>query len=742
MEKKLITSFILSILILSIFITGQRVQSESNQIITSKGIGDSNINLNQDEYITSTQLISDSIEILKQTQIDTGSWGFNASAGDPTVYYGLAGGMAGIGLKLLEALNFDGIKNDIVLTANIIDIAKEIGQTLNSSGHINVTNAEWNITTADDYVDLSWDFGLAGIAAFFSELYNATGTVGYQDLALKTLTSISEIAKSSNGLFWESQILDYIENLDWYKPHDILLFSSFGSSSLTYSGMSLGTAGVAKSALTYLSRTSDSSNIIVNKILNDTVLYLNNVANVTGKERSYLMAEETNGLKATSYATGVSGIAQMYLDLFEFSGNSTYRDNALEIVNWLNGTDNFQFKFHFSYIVNGSVDELDETFELGYTYGITGVIQTLFNIGESLSNSTALQMSKELADELYKSGTENIATNEIRFPERTPITPEIQGSTSGSFGMAGMYTTLYQLAENSTLDISRVRVSKMKNYILSQASNINGLYGINNTITNNIEMNPSTGIPGHLQMLSLKSIGKLNVQKDESTPLDFQNVEIGNTKTLSIILENIGEADILINWNETQNIDDFTSQSFNTVISERGRFILNITFTPTVEAEKTPLWVIETTNTQFNLQLKGIGFDLPFMELINAPVNNSNIDEHKTIEFDLNVTDSSDISSVRVKLDDSDDTLIIDAISNTYKTNVDTNSLSNGTYNVIFTAVDVLGNSNQLVFSFEVGVYTSDVIDVITSDDTRNILIVAIVVLLGIAILVTRKYMN
>ncbi len=743
MEKKLITSFILSILILSLFSTGQTIQSKTNidQTITSIDLGESQINLNQGEAVTSNQLISDSIEILKQAKIDNaGSWGFSASDLDPKVYYGQAGGMAGVGMKLLEALSLDVIQNDVPLTDNIINVTKEIGQELILAGQINGINAEWNITNSDNYVDLSWDFGLSGIAAFFTQLFNVTLDTSYQDVALKTLTSISELANTSNGLFWESQILDYIDNLDWYNPLDILLFSNFDSSSLIFPGLSLGTAGVAKSALSYLSKTSDPSNVIVTKMLNDSVLYLDNVANTTGNERSFLMAEEANGIESTSYGTGSSGIAQLYLDLFDFTSNSTYKDYTLEIVNWLNGTDNFQYKFHFNYIVNGSVDELDQSYELGFTFGRVGVIKTLFNIGITFSNSTSLQMSKELTDVLYFSRTET--TNSLSFPERFFTDPQGQGSTSWSFGMAGIYPILYQIAENFTQNDSRERLSKMKNYIFSQVETINGLYGITSTLTGNIEMNPSVGIPGHLEMLSLKSIGKLYIQKDLTESLNLGTVEIGNSNTMSVVFENIGEADISVTWNETQITDDFTSEAFTTVLSEREQYKLNITFTPTIEAEKTTLWVIESLGTQFILNMKGIGFDYPIMDLTPSETNNSNFDSHRNIDFVLNVSDSSDISSVRVNLGETDENLIIDSASNTYKKSISTSTLSNGTYHVIFTASDVLGYSNQVIFTFTVGIYTSNIIDKITSDDTLYILIGAIVVVFTIAIFVTRRYMK
>lgn len=743
MKNKLITGFILSVLILSLVSTGQSVPSKINfdKTITNFDLDESQINLNQGDSVTSSQLISDSIEILKQAKIDNaGNWGFSASDLDTAVYYGQAGGMAGVGMRLLEALNFDGIQNDVPLTTNIISVVEEIGQELILAGQINGTNAEWNITNSDNYIDLSWDFGLSGIAAFFTQLFNVTLDASYQDVALKTLTSISELANTSNGLFWESQILDYIDNLDWYNPLDILLFSNFDSPSLIYSGLSLGTAGVAKSALSYLSKTSDSSNVIVSKMLNDSVLYLDTVANTTGNERSFLLAEEANGIESTSYGTGSSGIAQLYLNLFEFTGNSTYKDNALEIVNWLNGTDNFQYKFHFNYIVNGSVEDLDKSYEFGFTFGMAGVIQTLLNIGVSLSNSTAIQMSKELADVLYFSKNEDI--NDLTFAERFFTDAQGEGSTSWSFGMAGIYPVLFQIAEYFDQPDSRERLSKMKNYMLSQVENSNGWYGIINTITTKIETNPSMGIPGHLHMLSLKSIGKLEIQKDLSESLDFQTVEIGDSKTMTVNMVNIGESDISVTWNETQMVDDFTSLAFNTIISERGQYTLNITFTPKIESEKTALWVIETSTTPFILNLKGFGFDYPVMDLTSNAVNNSNFDSHRNIDFELNVSDSNEILSVKVNLGETDESLLIDSTSNTYKKSISTNSLSNGTYHVIFTATDVLKFSSRLTFTFEISVYTSDIIDKITSDDTTYILIGVIGVVFVIAILVTRKYMK
>ncbi|MFV2016520.1 MAG: Ig-like domain-containing protein, partial [Candidatus Heimdallarchaeota archaeon] len=136
------------------------------------------------------------------------------------------------------------------------------------------------------------------------------------------------------------------------------------------------------------------------------------------------------------------------------------------------------------------------------------------------------------------------------------------------------------------------------------------------------------------------------------------------------------------------------------------------------------------------------GFDLPTISLTASKLNNSLFESKEDIDFSLVVTDSSEIKSVTISLGETVDSLTLDQGSGIYSTTVSTKPLSNGTYNLIFRATDVNDNTDQVIFVFEIGVYTSNIIDKAISDNTRNILIVVTAVVLVVAVIVTRYYMK
>ncbi|MCE7736749.1 MAG: hypothetical protein GPJ54_17840 [Candidatus Heimdallarchaeota archaeon] len=740
MKIQLITGFILASLFLSttIAVAGNQTQFTYVEPNLSPPFSP-DLDLDQTSP-SSLQLIQDTLDLLIDHKNETNnSWELSTLSTDNEVYYGIAGGMAGIGLKLLEALDYDIVKDNLEIKSDIIAIATEIGQELIGAGEINGSHALWNITDSDNYVDLSWDFGLAGIAAYYSVLFNHTLNNDFKITAQKTFTTIIDMTNTTNGLHWESDIYDFV-NLDWYNPYDFDIFSAYDETPKTYSGLAFGTAGMAKSALIYLSMTDDGSNTTINQILTDSLTYLDNIAIINGSGRSFLVSEELFGLKSTNVANGASGIAQLYADLFDYTSINTYRDNALEIINWINGTTgelvdlSLKFRLRFGYEIN---ETLIDEFELGITHGFAGVIDTLFEIGTSLSNDTALTLAEELADYLYEFSTD--IGDDLEFYESTIKTISTKGSTSWAFGMSGIYSVLFKVANDDT---SREDVAKMKNYLFSQIITNNSLSAIKTSSTGLIETNPSIGIPGFILMLSLQTIGKLNV---ETETLNFERTEIGFSKTMSIVVENLGEQSLTVSWNESQSTDVFAAANSGITIEGRGKYLLNLTFAP--DEEKTYLlsdniWVLEAGSSVFQVSLQGVGFDIPEISLTSSIMNNSLLESHGNVEFSLTVTDSSAISSVSIRLDTTIDILTFDQASNAYITTVSTNPLSNGTYNLVFSATDESDNTGQVTFVFEIGVYTSNIIDKAVSDNSRNILIGAIVVILAVAVIVTRFYMR
>jgi hypothetical protein len=305
--------------------------------------------------------------------------------------------------------------------------------------------------------------------------------------------------------------------------------------------------------------------------------------------------------------------------------------------------------------------------------------------------------------------------------------------------MSGIFPVLFKIANDDT---SREKVAKMKNYLFSQIITNNSLSAIKTSGTNAIETNPSIGIPGFILMLSLQTIGKLNVVTET---LDFGRTELGSSKTMPIILENLGEQSLIVTWNNSQLPDVFTSEIAGISINGRSNYLLNLTFNPNEERSyllSDNIWVLEAGSSEFLVNLVGAGFDIPEISLTSSTQNNSLLESHTDIDFSLIITDTSAIKSVSITLDTTVNTLTFDQASNSYITTITTNPLSNGTYNLVFSATDEGDNTGQVTFVFEVGVYTSNIIDKAVSDNSRNFLIGAIVVVLAVAIIVTRYYMR
>ncbi|MHA2100218.1 MAG: lanthionine synthetase LanC family protein [Candidatus Kariarchaeaceae archaeon] len=734
------TSFIFVLLIVSSFSNSSGLVNHisERQVYTLSDIN-SGLKTDQTSSLSSEDLILDTINILLSKKNDTGSWSLSTISSDPRVHYGLAGGIAGIGMKLLEALDYNIIKVNTTTSTMLLGIADEIGQELISVGDINASYALWNVTDSDNLVDLGWDFGLAGISAFFSSLFNHTENIVYQEVAIKAIMSIQDLVNSTNGSHWESQLYNFTSALGWYNPIDKNNIAAYDDKKMVFSGISLGTAGIAKSALAYISQTSDGSNIIANSVLNSSIAYLDSIAIVEGNNRSFLVAEEFDGFKFTNIANGMSGIAKLYTDLFVYTANSTYKNYALEILNWLNGTTNdFDsnpvFRFTLVYEVN---DVLLTDRELGYTHGSSGVMSSLFEIGQLLANDTALSMSEQLSSEIYGFRIDSGEFTQIPDQSIEGQNPEI--TTSWAFGMSGTFVSLFEIAEHFGQAQSKERLAEMKNYLMSQVTEMNGSHGIKTSSTSKIEIHPSIGLPGFLEMLSLKTKGKLHVEEND---LAFDKTEIGNTNSKSILLQNLGESSIDISWNTSMSTDTFSSTISNMTLDSLEDYLLEITFLPSIEEISSDLWVITDDAIDFALSLSGQGFDLPNLNLVSTVENGTFVESHKTIDFTLTVTDSSDISSVSVQFGDTIDTLTIDSTTQTYSVSVNTNPLSNGTYSLVFSATDVLTNTGSVVFEFDLGVYSSDLVDEAVSDTTRNILIGVGVVLLVVAVFVTRRYMK
>jgi len=198
-----------------ILIVQNNLDSQSSKLVNINPVSPQAI------QTTSSEIFADIIDILANRQQTTGSWDLLSIAEENIVYYGVAGGLAGIGLKLLEARANDASFAGTTMNSDLLLIAEQIASDLELNVlDINSTHALWELSASDSIVDLSYDFGLAGIAYFYIQLFNQTLDAQYKLNAEKILRSIQDLSNSTDGLHWQSEMNARLDSIFWYDPLD------------------------------------------------------------------------------------------------------------------------------------------------------------------------------------------------------------------------------------------------------------------------------------------------------------------------------------------------------------------------------------------------------------------------------------------------------------------------------------------------------------------------------------------
>ncbi|MHA2171650.1 MAG: lanthionine synthetase LanC family protein [Candidatus Kariarchaeaceae archaeon] len=683
------------------------------------------------DQLTPQDVLLETLSILENRTQGT-AWDLPSHTDDPISYTGLAGGMAGIGMKFLEATSANSLL-DVSTKTRLLQNAKAVADTLllqtveNNDSHV-----LWNVTSESGYIDLGWDFGLAGIASFFTELYNQTGIQSYADISKKTLQSIYDLANHTNGLSWNVNITKFISAFAWYPVGDLFLIPSLEA---TFSGLAFGTTGMSRAALHYIRDTNDGSNVVALDIINESLEWMDSQSQYNASEISFNMTSEFFGVKSNSISTGAAGIGKLYLDLASHFDNQTYSDIALGIMHWLNGTDTNISRWDGTWEVNGT---LEGDFEIGLSHGLAGVLSFITDIYEA-NPTLGLGLLVESALNLIGKGIED--GNGLKFPERENGGVRVDdGSSSFAHGAAGIYAVLLDTYTIMNASELQQTANRIRQYLLSQLKTENQYSSIKDIRSNNLENNPSRGLPGFVLMLALPTQGSLQV---ETTELDFSQVTIGSSQTLNVSIVNIGDFPISF----TQVFVPATVFSVhNDEIDEiLGRSSINliIVFEPQVEQRySSVLSIISENNNKFDITVEGIGFDNPVIEILEAKENNSLITTSNDLTFRLNVNDSSSIKQVSLGIGSSSTNLVNTPGSSEYSIDWRVQDLENGTYALTFTAVDVAEHSTTLILVYTIGFYTSDIAEQVFSDRNLMILIIIVGVLIIAAVVLTRKYLS
>ncbi|MDH5404497.1 MAG: hypothetical protein OEZ01_11130 [Candidatus Heimdallarchaeota archaeon] len=705
---------------------------EMTEFNSENSLNQSHVN----NHYNSEDVFLSSLDILINRKNSSGSWKFNGySYDDPYYFHGISGGLAGLGNQLLDVSqkSVSWITTDV--QQQLVSIAMEIGDTLIDQGTITTNEAIWSIHNTTAEIDLGWDFGLAGIAAFFTKLYHISGITAYQNIANQTLTSIYNRANFTGGLHFLSQIPYFSLNWSWYPTLDFnYLTNEFNA---TFTGFALGTTGIAQAALMYQNY-ADTTEDYLDEMINSSLQFIYSNAIRNGNELSISMTSEDPLIQATSMATGVSGIGNFFIDLFNYNSNVTLYNDAMSIVQWLNGTSIDTPRSIKSWINDTEI--IDETYEIGKTNGIAGVGEFLLRIAE-LENSEALNYTlDEVVYALYQSRS-TVIDRLYQFPERfLTYIPLQQGSTSWAHGTGGIYAFLFDAASYLDDNFILSYLSNVKEYLLENVIEEGPNYAISDISSGLIELNPYIGLPGSLLYLSVLSLGKLSIT---THVVNFNQVEVGNMESQSIEIKNIGEDVIQFNWSIPST--PFNAIPVNSLLSGRSSVMLNVTFNPTdeqsYESEIIVYSILE--DISITIDIYGLGFDNPVLHKTSGLDNNSEIIERTVIHFEFEVMDGSGISSVLMYTNgQSPQSLTTIAGTSKYEIDWDLETIVNGTYVLNFMAIDLLGHNSNYTLVFTVLIYDLSVKDRIFSNTTIAIMIAVSVILIVIGVIVTRKYMS
>ncbi len=708
-------------MVLIIFILGTQV-IPTNSYLTM----DSRIN--QLDNPSSADLFEGAVSILESRATD--SWALPSySENASLVYYGLIGGIAGIGNNFLNAIDEDTLWIDDTMNARLLGNAVEIGDVLIESGEINTTHATWPVHNLTSEIDLSYDYGISGIVSFFISLYNHTENNTHKTVVEKGLQSIYDLATHDNGMFWEFNSNILYDNY-WSPRYDFMYYLPLNG---TFTGMSYGSAGFASVAVQY-EQMVDSPNTALSKpIIDESLRWIWHQRNESEQELSFKSAEQYIDLYSTSYSTGGAGIGQLYLDLYDHTMNSTYLDLATNIFHWLNGSQSGIRKTSYTWMINGT---LDNDREIGSYYGIAGIVDYYMRLDDYMVNSiNSSVISAARSLRLY--GEE--IDNKLQFGERVESNlVRYTGSTSYYLGGGGIFKILNEVGQKYSDQHIIDMASKAKQHLLSSYKSEGDFVAIYNYYDNELENLPLRGISSTLLYLSSLTEGFLDLNLDE---LNFGSVLIGESKTMTLTLSNLGEGNIDVSWGSISGAFTLNAASINLGI--QSTYKLNITFAPDQEMEYTGNITVQQSTNDFVVDLQGFGYDLPSISY-SGPENNSMLSDKVPVVFEVSSTDQSGIQSVSISITtESGEALeggqmVLE--DNVYTHTWDYSNLVNGTYHVDLVSEDTVGKVSSIHLEYQVGIYVPSIQDQAFSTTTIIILSTIAGILIVGSVILVKKY--
>ncbi len=406
--------------------------------------------------------------------------GFNSA---PIVLDNEDGERQDLGLRNADAAGleeFQQIQNISLLRDFFLNYSKGAAEYLIQQAFSAPVGYCWNQSNTDpnNYTGLAE--GTAGIGSFLLDLFTKTANESYLQYAVGAgQWLMSQAISSSGGYCWGHQqnslfhytgtglgaagigqffnelfqttgnitYLNYSESAArWLDGQKIETGGKFSwhdhDSSLDYYlGRKTGMAGIAEFFLDLFERTGNAS---YRALANGTLKWLMAEATSGMGGYAWYISSSQPATYATGHDTGAAGIGQTFLHAFQTSGNQTFMNYAKGAAEWLDGMKiaaNGGYKWIFQ---TGT-----STYYLDYEIGAAGIGEFFLDLFHATGNQTLLSLAKGAAQWIVSQT--NMTGPGYKWPRYPGVNAFYTGLRTGTAGVARFLLDLYTATGNSSL---------------------------------------------------------------------------------------------------------------------------------------------------------------------------------------------------------------------------------------------------------------------------------------------------
>jgi len=597
-------------------------------------------------------------------------WKLFRNPGDDQLYYSVAGGLAGLGLRLLDLGSTDSLS-----------LAEAVAQDLLGFASVdNSTHIMWTVNDNSSTVDLGYDFGLSGIAAFYSNLAILTNSSTYTTIAQRTLTSINSLANGTTSIYWQAN-LTYLDGNYWYATD----YYTSAMDHAIYTGKAFGPVGLGYATLLYAS--APGSNTTFAETLLDRVnAFLDDSStDVIGHSTLPIILGETT--VSNSRAFGMSGIGEYYFNYLNYKNTTTIQQRLDNVRSWMFSSQNL-----FGNLYKDGIQL--NSYWTGLELGVAGNLRFL-SLMYSQLNTTEKNMLEDLSNRI--SLLRQSFDGGLGFPEYVNNNKPVDVSHSRSYGTPGIVETLLTYGEITNVTKEMNRLDLYRNSILNSIANYTA--GLYYPIVGDYGHGSAVGLAGVLKLFTIEASPLLTVSTEA---VNFGLQEIGETYTQDIVLSNVGivTADVQIN-----STAPFLTNETHFSISSGHSKVLEVSFSPNNESSLSSAIIIIVNNESIiPISVSGQGYDYPSVT-IQSSTNNSVISA--TENFKFLITDSSPLKSVRLTIFDGSTEILTVTLNpsltgSIYEYSWDTLTVGNGNYTVKIHVEDIHDRSSDISYHFSV----------------------------------------